>query len=335
MCSSYRIRQDNEPFELQDYYDIYESLFTIKLHHGGVFSQPPGIEFLNGRITFIDLVDYDTFSILDVYDIVQSLGCDGFKKMYYHYLRHGTVLDVGLCPLANASDVCNLRQYMVGCKEISIYLEYEQTQLLDGWANEPGVGTSNVDEAGNVDSDDEDYLVDDNTVLDVDVDINQFHFNIDKDVEYMGNSSVVPTVTEEELVDVEIVNTNAFVSDPDSGDEIERFRKKKIRELKEEVATSTVSNTYFYVEQEFGSKEEIKERVQLHAIETKRQLVFIKNEGTRIRVGCVGTVDDKGQKIKRMIVVKVHKGLLEVLKKILKLNAKEKKRRIGERESWT
>lgn len=46
----------------------------------------------------------------------------------------------------------------------------------------------------------------------------------------------------------------------------------------------------FYLFQTFNSDEEVKEKVKLNALETRRELVFAKNEKTGVRVVCYGTI---------------------------------------------
>lgn len=47
---------------------------------------------------------------------------------------------------------------------------------------------------------------------------------------------------------------------------------------------------FFFIGQQFGTAAEVKERVHLHSIETRRELYLKKNDKERIRVQCKGTI---------------------------------------------
>ncbi|XP_071728105.1 uncharacterized protein [Rutidosis leptorrhynchoides] len=63
------------------------------------------------------------------------------------------------------------------------------------------------------------------------------------------------------------------------------MRKRKLNELKaqEKERSSAGFKVNFSVGQEFGSKAEVKQLVDLHAIETRRNLVIVKNDRIRLR----------------------------------------------------
>ncbi|XP_071704539.1 uncharacterized protein [Rutidosis leptorrhynchoides] len=81
-----------------------------------------------------------------------------------------------------------------------------------------------------------------------------------------------------------------FDSADEYDDSFEGIRKRKYRELKEQEKAKGVSKTNFYVGEIFASAYEVKEYVKLHAIENRRNLVFTKNDLTRVTVGCEGLI---------------------------------------------
>nr|GEV97973.1 hypothetical protein [Tanacetum cinerariifolium] len=68
----------------------YTNLFSVKLNHGGQFTRIPGRRYVDGKLTHIDLVDMDEFSI---------------------------DLDRGILPLSSDEDVENLLRYVKNHKE--------------------------------------------------------------------------------------------------------------------------------------------------------------------------------------------------------------------------
>ena len=59
------------------------NFFTLKIHHGGMFSDPPRRGYVNGNVSFIDNVDVDLFSVIELNDMVMSIGYSGEMIMYY------------------------------------------------------------------------------------------------------------------------------------------------------------------------------------------------------------------------------------------------------------
>ncbi|KAJ9543460.1 hypothetical protein OSB04_023167 [Centaurea solstitialis] len=107
----------------------YKDLFSMKIHHGGVFSGSPGRQYLNGKVTFVDLVDPDELSVHEFDAIMKYLGYHGTYMMYYHFLIPNSDLDFGLRAFGCDQDVLNLLQYVSQCKIINFYVEHGSTKL--------------------------------------------------------------------------------------------------------------------------------------------------------------------------------------------------------------
>ncbi|KAL4577609.1 hypothetical protein LXL04_013719 [Taraxacum kok-saghyz] len=72
-------------------------------------------------------------------------------------------------------------------------------------------------------------------------------------------------------------------------------RRNKIRAVERARANDTAMvKDHFYIFQRFSSPEEVKERIYLHAIETRRELEIVKNDKQRIWVTCKGTIPNLG-----------------------------------------
>ncbi|KAJ9560388.1 hypothetical protein OSB04_005548 [Centaurea solstitialis] len=132
----------------------------------------------------------------------------------------------------------------------------------------------------------------DNEIEEVDVDMKQFKGNTDFGVEWFEKSEVV---VEKGNVprDVNVVEMDVMDSSTDESD-LEAERKALLRKLRKEKSAcddkeETVS---FYVGQVFGSKEGIKRLIDLHGIQTRRQIHVQKNDRMRIRAICRGTLPD-------------------------------------------
>ncbi|GJY07751.1 mutator type transposase [Tanacetum coccineum] len=108
------------------------------------------------------------------------------------------------------------------------------------------------------DSQDSDYLVDeDNNVDEVDVDMEDFEYNIDEEVEFMGSRD----------------------REQPPGSRLRKLRKQAH-------ASEQIYKTYFYVGKEFLNKYEVKAYIKEHSVETMKEIRMKKNENERVRTVC-------------------------------------------------
>ncbi|CAI9281188.1 unnamed protein product [Lactuca saligna] len=224
----------------------HPTIFSVRLHHGGQFTKFPGRKYIKGKQNYVDLLDIDTFSIHDIDEMMEELGhIDSDKTLlYYHFLRPFGDLDFGLFALGSDQDVHHLeppacsKQLLLEWngspiehesvpdltevendshldKEPSLvdHIEFEMNveneDDYDGSGHNNGSGNDEFDEDS--ESEDSDFFIDeDNLIHDVDVDMKNFHMNIDKDVMGWGSSeSNVPEDTQQG--DLEVINTEVFV----------------------------------------------------------------------------------------------------------------------------
>ncbi|GKA49429.1 mutator type transposase, partial [Tanacetum coccineum] len=112
------------------------------------------------------------------------------------------------------------------------------------------------------DSKDSDYLVDeDNNVDDIDVDMEDFEYNIDEEVEFVGcRDKEQPPDIEGDAEEIEVLDNDYFESASDSDDD------------------------------EFPNKEEVKAYIKEHSIETRREIRLEKKDNERVRAICKGVI---------------------------------------------
>ncbi|KAJ9555992.1 hypothetical protein OSB04_010606 [Centaurea solstitialis] len=162
----------------------------------------------------------------------------------------------------------------------------------EGDGSVDGEGDGNVDGEGDAGSDggsDSDFEVElHNTVDEVDVDMATFFENTDYEAEWFDKSNK-PTEAGNVDGDVDAVDMDNIDSNTDDED-LEAERKALLRKLRKSKAAVDEDNLSFYVGQVFGSKEGIKRLVDLHGIKTRRQLHVIRNDTTRIRAVCRGSI---------------------------------------------
>ncbi|GKA67488.1 hypothetical protein Tco_0767405 [Tanacetum coccineum] len=179
-----------------------------------------------------------------------------------------------------------------GCEqeETRVVTNEPEETLVEGETVLDGEEDSGTEED---ESDDEDYLFDEDTYLEeVNVDMADYHFNIDADVEWIRHSeSVQEPEYDVNPDDLDVIDNDNFESGTDSDDDgIEKVRRKKLKQIKKakESEDNIVHKHFFFVGQTFASADDVKERVRLHSIETRRQLYLAKNDKVRIRAKCFG-----------------------------------------------
>nr|KAJ0209994.1 hypothetical protein LSAT_V11C400202550 [Lactuca sativa] len=163
--------------------------------------------------------------------------------------------------------------------------------LFDGQSNEFNSKKGEDDYS----DDDSHVIVDiDNEVDDIDVDISDFRMNIDEGVEYSGfgfNNDVEDEQETDEEEDLEVIDCDGWES---LGEDSHTEKNKRVllkRLGKEKVCShGEVHKSSFYVGQMWKSKKDLKNKVDEHALETRRNLAFKKNDATRLRAYCKGVV---------------------------------------------
>ncbi|GKB41915.1 mutator type transposase [Tanacetum coccineum] len=143
-------------------------------------------------------------------------------------------------------------------------------------------------------TEDSDYLVDeDNNMDEVDVDMEEFEYNIHENVEFIRCRDRVQPLDNEEGdgKDVEVLDNDYFRSALDSDDEGSRLRKRKMKQLRKQAHTSEqIYSTYFYAGKEFPNKDEVKAYIKEHSIKTRSEIRMEKNDNERVRAVCRGVI---------------------------------------------
>ena len=117
------------------------------IHHGGRFTEPPKRKYVEGEVTYVDLIDIKQCKI-DMIDTVmyQCLGSE--ERLFYHYKLPMKSLDSGLRSLVSDSDISDMLKYVHKHRIIYVYVEHG-TSYLHPDVNvvefeETHVGPSNV-----------------------------------------------------------------------------------------------------------------------------------------------------------------------------------------------
>ncbi|GJY29552.1 hypothetical protein Tco_0405319 [Tanacetum coccineum] len=237
------IRVDGQDFDAKSVYETYPNLYTMKIHHGGRFTNPPGKKYVDGEVAFVDSIDIDQCKI-DILDTIMYQSLDYEEKMFYHYKIPLKGLDIGLRLLASDTEINEMLKYVHKHKIIYAYAEHDKSVVdpalnvdetgpskILGLQNNEGedeaVDEGNYDQVENEDGgqeedggDDEDKDIED-IVDEVEVQMNGFKFKVEG--EYAEPMQTKLNITE---TDLKVLDFDSFESDVDDVKEIEGNTKE-------------------------------------------------------------------------------------------------------------
>ncbi|KAJ9541378.1 hypothetical protein OSB04_027884 [Centaurea solstitialis] len=181
-------------------------------------------------------------------------------------LEHGTILGQGSC-LNDASGFGAITEDQ--CDEFDPF-----------WGDE---AFPNV--AGDQDADEDHYSVEEDDTADSDYFMDEDDCIVEDVVVEMRNMDVDMNMD----VDEAALDLSDEDSCSDDGDPDFKMRKR-LRNVRLENSKQQQSKVHFYVGQAFGSRDEVKKMIKLHAIETRRDLAIVKNDLKRVRAVCRGKI---------------------------------------------
>ncbi|GJS31285.1 probable protein arginine N-methyltransferase 3, partial [Tanacetum coccineum] len=122
----------------------HKSTNSSEINHGGAFTTPPKIRYKGGKVNWVNDIDSDIFSIVEVTSMMKELRYKNLSTTYY-YKKPNTDLDNGLRELAVVKDVLEKLKCAAKFKVIELYANhsiYKKPVVVDeplvfGTASEP------------------------------------------------------------------------------------------------------------------------------------------------------------------------------------------------------
>ncbi|GJT27116.1 hypothetical protein Tco_0907391 [Tanacetum coccineum] len=307
-----------------DQTQTYPNLFTMMIHHGGRFTDPPRRKYVDGEIPLKGL-DIRLRYLANDTDIGEMLKYVHQHKIIYVYVEHSkSVFDpeVNVVDLDTQAGPYNILGYQndegedeaddEGQKQNDKGEDKADNEGQNDEAEEEDCGQgkdyeaddggkSKEDEAydrGQSEGDDEDEdvedIVDEEHIVD-EVEVNMNGFNFEFEGEFVEPMQPKLNVTE---IDLEVLDFDSFESDV--YDDKESARRKGLRKLKRQAGNSTLKNSVF-VGKEFPNRNVANEMVRAHVLETRINIQIVKNDKIRARVKCFGVVPLAVKMTKEMI----------------------------------
>ena len=178
-----------------------------------------------------------------------------------------------------------------------VNVEHGNEEVNDGEASGEGVnadmyddfGEEEHDTDGNVSSGPEEIVDEEHIIEDLDVNMEGFRFRVETENERQ-NDPMQPRLNINDD-DLQVIDYDSFEGDIDD-DDIEGSRKVALRKLKKKGNSSGDGSIFnkLFVGKEFGNREEVKDTIKAHAVETRRQISIVKNDNVRVRAKCFGTI---------------------------------------------
>ncbi|CAI9301373.1 unnamed protein product [Lactuca saligna] len=136
-------------------YDGHLTLFTIKLYHRGEFTKFLDVQYIDGSVNYVDMVNIETFSVHEL-DIIMKGSRYGVPPViYYHFLVPGGDFHFSLKPLGNDDDLRTFSQYVRDHKIMRVYTEHGETKLLTYFMNPKPVRKVNIVQMDEIDENDD------------------------------------------------------------------------------------------------------------------------------------------------------------------------------------
>ncbi|GJY05042.1 hypothetical protein Tco_0370982, partial [Tanacetum coccineum] len=274
LVQDFFIRPEGNTFDL-DVYESYTNLFTIKCHYYGKFNDGPKKEYIEGETCFVDLVNRDQFTDVVLNTVINSLGYEMEDEVLYWYKIPLKSLDVGLKPLVSESDYRRFLGYVKKHKVMDVYVEIVEKN------EESESGSDSASESDN-DFEDEEHVV-----QEVEVNMGYFNFQVE-DASTGTDGNMIPVAPKVNLTEdnIEVLEFDSLESDLE--DVPENDRRLGLRKLKKKHSSSK-----FYIGKEFANRDVAKDLIRTHAVESRRNLHFLRNDPIRIRVVCNSVVPCK------------------------------------------
>ncbi|GKA78772.1 hypothetical protein Tco_0785309 [Tanacetum coccineum] len=238
------------------------ALFSIKLHHARKFKELEKSKYVNGLVAYVDGFDIDKYSVHELNDVMVELGyVNNDDPIYYHYMILGTDLEIGLRALGNDLDVLGLAKV-----DVHEFDPFEDTINAQPSVNEQERARDDINEP-------QETLVKGETIAEDKEDSSTKEGDNAK-VEWVRHSNSGQEHDHDPISgELDVIDIDNFESGTDSEDDgIVKIRRKKLREIKK------------------ANETEVKERVRLYLIKTRRKLFLAKNGKLRIREKCLGRI---------------------------------------------
>ncbi|GJV88076.1 mutator type transposase [Tanacetum coccineum] len=127
MLCEWRIHKKGSNADPYVDYGAFPTVFCLKINHGGAFTPPPKIRYKGGKVNWVDAIDSDVFSVVEVNTMMKEIGYEK-PSFDYYYKEPKNDLDNGLKKLSSDQDVLQMLKYVEKYKVIDLYVDHSVTK---------------------------------------------------------------------------------------------------------------------------------------------------------------------------------------------------------------
>ncbi|GJZ45842.1 hypothetical protein Tco_0593438 [Tanacetum coccineum] len=118
LLCEWMLRPNGHPFDPYAVYRKFSSVFSLEIHHGGKLSQAPNRLYDGGKVNWLDQIDSDGFSVVEVNQMLKCLGYLNPKMEYWYKMLDKDAL----LSLSNDNDVLRFIKYVDRYKLMQLYV---------------------------------------------------------------------------------------------------------------------------------------------------------------------------------------------------------------------
>ncbi|PWA43786.1 transposase, MuDR [Artemisia annua] len=153
MLCEWRVRKKGSTSNPYNNYRKFPIVFCLKINHGGAFTSHPKVRYIGGKVNWIDTIDSERFSVVEVATMMQELGYEnGSSGMDFFYKLPNSDLDNGLRKL-ETDNALELMTHVSKYKVIDLYVDHcvsknsksVEPSLLENVANDSQNVLENAD----------------------------------------------------------------------------------------------------------------------------------------------------------------------------------------------
>ncbi|PWA39670.1 transposase, MuDR [Artemisia annua] len=118
MLCEWRVRKKGSASNLYHDYRKFPTVFCLKINHGGAFTSPPKVRYKGGKVNWIDTIDSERFSVVEVATMMQELGYENGSS------------DVTTTLVAFGDDACRLQKLNVSSLNAQYVIQSSETNAF-------------------------------------------------------------------------------------------------------------------------------------------------------------------------------------------------------------
>ncbi|WVZ62371.1 hypothetical protein U9M48_012129, partial [Paspalum notatum var. saurae] len=269
--------------------------FTVEIHHGGFFIGSGAMRsYVDGKISWFDHCEIDTWSALWFDDFIVELGYEKTETLKVYWLLPFKGLDDGLRILSSDEDTNAMCSVVDRVKNLVLYFDHDSDLGRAGFDHvqseameEQHTGPGNVDTEATPSSDEDS---EDTDFVDTDNEIDEG----DEDIRAEEEDTIATRVKKRKkaagsMLKATGVSMNATVSDDSTDDDLdlpEEMMERNVKLKFTRFAKEDYSDPKFKVGMVFDTVESLRKAISEYSMKNRVEIKLPRNDKRRLRAHC-------------------------------------------------